>query len=119
MTKKIDGRDAVPEIGKDVDAAKFIDFIKTSFYATLDNMYEIQELSEKVLSEMARKRRDIQQEADKALAQYTDNARRGREEFKATMEQGFKHLENLFDKEPGEAVKHPGAPPQPIAKHGK
>jgi hypothetical protein len=111
MTKDKDGSDA--------DVSKFVDFIKSAFYATLDNMYEIQELSERVLAEMARKRRDYHLDADVTLSEYIDNARKGREEFKATMEQGFKQLEALFDKKAGGTENRPAETPQPHAKHRK
>jgi hypothetical protein len=35
------------------------------------------------------------------------------------MEKGFRHLENLFDQEAGDAVKRTDETPKPHAKHGK
>ncbi len=80
------------------DVINFLNFIKSSFYATLDNIYEIQELSEKVLTEMLKKGKDVHDDAEKTLSQFLDNAKKGRDDFKKVMEKGFEDIEEVFKK---------------------
>ncbi|MBF0563699.1 MAG: hypothetical protein HQK89_00495 [Nitrospirae bacterium] len=79
-----------------VDVLNFINFLKSSFYATLDNIYEIQELSEKVLLEMAKSGKHVQEEAEKVLTEFLENSKRSRDEFKNVMDSGFKQVEDVF-----------------------
>ncbi|MCG6550726.1 MAG: hypothetical protein L7F77_00250 [Candidatus Magnetominusculus sp. LBB02] len=81
-----------------LDIANFIDFIKSSFNATLENIYEIQELSEKVLAEISRNEKIIHDDAEKALRDFLNISKQSREEFKNVMEHGFRQLENIFKK---------------------
>jgi hypothetical protein len=86
------------DIDVQTDLAKFIDFIKSSFNATLDNIYEIQELSEKVLSEIAKNEKIIHDGAEKTLQDFLDTSKKSREEFKSVMENGFRKLEGILRK---------------------
>ncbi|MBF0458505.1 MAG: hypothetical protein HQK99_11500 [Nitrospirae bacterium] len=79
-----------------LDIANFIDFIKSSFNATLENIYEIQELSEKVLSEISKNEKIIHDDAEKALKEFLDISKKSREEFRNVMESSFIQLENIF-----------------------
>ncbi|MBF0318802.1 MAG: hypothetical protein HQL01_03210 [Nitrospirae bacterium] len=85
---------------KDVqtDLASFIDFIKSSFNATLDNIYEIQELSEKVLAEIAKNEKIIHEGAEQTLQNFLNTSKKSREEFKSVMENGFRQLEGILRK---------------------
>ncbi|MBF0567593.1 hypothetical protein [Candidatus Magnetominusculus dajiuhuensis] len=85
-------------LGLQVDIANFIDFIKSSFNATLENIYEIQELSEKVLSEISKNEKAIHDDAEKALKDFLNTSRKSREEFRNVMENSFKQLEDIFKK---------------------
>ncbi|MBF0554384.1 MAG: hypothetical protein HQK96_07450 [Nitrospirae bacterium] len=88
------------EKGKEfqVDIANFIDFIKSSFNATLENIYEIQELSEKVLAEISKNEKIIHDDAEKALKDFLNTSKKSREEFRNVMENSFKQLEGIFRK---------------------
>ncbi|MBF0487355.1 MAG: hypothetical protein HQK98_04275 [Nitrospirae bacterium] len=86
------------EKGLQVDIANFIDFIKSSFNATLENIYEIQELSEKVLAEISKNEKIIHDDTEKALKDFLDTSRKSREEFRNVMENSFKQLEGIFRK---------------------
>lgn len=79
-----------------LDIANFIDFIKSSFNATLENIYEIQELSEKVLSEISRNEKTVHDEAEKAVKDFLSISKKSREEFRNVMENSFIQLENIF-----------------------
>jgi hypothetical protein len=81
-----------------VDLASFIDFIKSSFNATLENIYEIQDLSEKVLAEVAKNEKIINEGAEKTLMEFLSTSKKSREEFKNVMENGFRQLEGIFEK---------------------
>ncbi|KWT79692.1 hypothetical protein [Candidatus Magnetominusculus xianensis] len=82
-----------------LDIASFLEFIKSSFKATLDNIYEIQELSEKVLAEISKNEKIIHDDAERALMEFLKTSKKSREEFKSVMENGFKQLESIFKKQ--------------------
>jgi polyhydroxyalkanoate synthesis regulator phasin len=84
--------------GKDVsvDLMHFLGFIKSSFYATLDNIYEIHELSEKVLLEMATSGKTIQNEGEKVIKEFLETSRKSRDDFRQVLEEGFKKLEETL-----------------------
>ncbi|MBF0316734.1 MAG: hypothetical protein HQL04_01040 [Nitrospirae bacterium] len=79
-----------------VDIVNFINFLKSSFYVSLDNIYEINELSEKVFLEMAGRGKDMHNEAERVLVDFIDNARKSRDEFRGAMESGFEQIERIF-----------------------
>ncbi|MBF0338580.1 MAG: hypothetical protein HQL05_12210 [Nitrospirae bacterium] len=73
-----------------------IDAIKSSFGATLDNVYEINELSERVFLDMSRRGTDMHKEAEKVLVDFLDYSKKSRDEFRSFMESGFEQIERLF-----------------------
>ncbi|MEO5355687.1 MAG: hypothetical protein H7844_00100 [Nitrospirae bacterium YQR-1] len=79
-----------------VDIMQFLGFIKSSFYATLDNIYEIHELSEKVLIEMAASGKAIQNEGEKVIREFLETSRKSRDDFRQVIEEGFKKLEETL-----------------------
>ncbi|MBF0343051.1 MAG: hypothetical protein HQL06_02360 [Nitrospirae bacterium] len=74
----------------------FINFLKSSFYVTLDNISEINELSEKVLLEMLKRGKDVHNEAEKVLVDFLENTRKSRDEFKNVIESGFEQIEKVL-----------------------
>lgn len=84
--------------GSQMDLANFIDFIKSSFNATLENIYEIQELSERVLAEIAKGEKVIHDDAQRAFKEFLETSKKSRDEFRNVMENGFKQLEHIFKK---------------------
>ncbi|MBF0472696.1 MAG: hypothetical protein HQK91_01130 [Nitrospirae bacterium] len=80
------------------DMMIFINFMKTAFNATLENITEIQDLSENFFLEMTGKGKKAQQETENAIKEFIANAKKGREEFKNIMESGFKKMEDVVNK---------------------
>jgi polyhydroxyalkanoate synthesis regulator phasin len=80
------------------DMMIFINFMKTAFNATLENITEIQDLSENFFLEMTGKGKQAQQETEEAIKEFISNAKRGREEFKNIMESGFQKMEEVVKK---------------------
>ncbi|MBF0536912.1 MAG: hypothetical protein HQL03_01520 [Nitrospirae bacterium] len=73
-----------------------INFLRSSFSVTLDNMYEINELSEKVLLDMVSRGKDMHNEAEQVLVDFFNNTRKSRDELKSVVECGFEQIERLF-----------------------
>ncbi|MBF0465947.1 MAG: hypothetical protein HQK88_13400 [Nitrospirae bacterium] len=79
-----------------VDLIQFLGFIKSSFYATLDNIYEIHELSEKVLLEMTSSGKAMQNEGEKVIREFFETSRKSRDEFKKSIDDGFKKIDETL-----------------------
>ncbi|MBF0606633.1 MAG: hypothetical protein SFH39_04370 [Candidatus Magnetobacterium sp. LHC-1] len=73
-----------------------IDVIKSFFGVTLDNIYEINEFSERVFLDMSRRGADMHKEAEKVLVDFLDYSKKSRDEFRNLMESGFEQIERPF-----------------------
>ena len=77
----------------------FLNFMKSSFDATFDNVVKIQDLNEKMLKDLLDKGKEGQDEAGKMVNDFIDNAKKGRDEYKKVMEDGFKKVEDMLKTE--------------------
>jgi polyhydroxyalkanoate synthesis regulator phasin len=76
-----------------------LQFMKSSFDATFDNMVKIQDLNEKMLKEMIEKGEAVQQDAEKKMNEFMEKAKQERDQYRKVMEDGFKKMESMFKTE--------------------
>jgi hypothetical protein len=62
---------------------------KFSFDTAYNNMVKIQDLQEKILKETISVTKEIQTDATKVMDKFIDDAKKGREDFKKVVEDGF------------------------------
>jgi hypothetical protein len=74
-------------------------FMKASFDATFDNVVKVQDLNDKMLKELIEKGQDVQAEAVSMVNEFVDNAKKGRDDYKKAMEEGFKKAGELLKTE--------------------
>ncbi len=73
-----------------------VNFLKSSFDSTLDNLVKVQDQGEKVLRDMVEKGKEVQADGEKVLNEFLVNARKARDEYKKTVEDGYKKVTDLF-----------------------
>ncbi len=76
-----------------------LQFMKSSFDATFDNMVKIQDLNEKMLKEMIEKGEVVKQDAAKKMNEFMEKAKQERDQYRKVMEEGFKKMESMFKTE--------------------
>lgn len=74
----------------------FCKFMKSSFDTTFDNVVKMQDLNEKMLKDMLEKGKDMQSESVKMVNEFLENAKKGRDEYKKVMEDGFKKMDQML-----------------------
>jgi polyhydroxyalkanoate synthesis regulator phasin len=79
------------KVGQDV-----VNFIKSSYESTIENITKMQDQGEKVLKEMMSKSKEVQADGEKVLDEFLSNAKKGRDEFKKLLDENFKRLEDIF-----------------------
>jgi hypothetical protein len=95
MEEKKTGVDFDPKsMGEEV-----LKFMKSSFEATFDNVIKIQDLNEKMLKEMAEKGKEMQSETAKAVEDFIENSKKGRDDYRKVVEDGFKRMEEMLKEE--------------------
>ncbi len=77
-------------------AGDFLNFMKSSFDATFDNVVKIQDLNEKMLKDMLDKGKEMQGDSVKMVNDFIENAKKGRDEYKKVMKDGFKKVEDIL-----------------------
>lgn len=77
---------------------EILKLMKSSFQASFDNVARIQDVNEKVLKETIQKGKSVQDDALKMVDEFIENARKGQQEYRRMMEEGFKKLEEMFTK---------------------
>ncbi len=78
-------------MGKDV-----LSFMKSSFDTTFDNMVKIQDLNSKMFKDMIGKGKEVQEDGVKMVDDFVENAKKGRDEYRRLMEDGFQKIEDMF-----------------------
>jgi hypothetical protein len=78
-------------VGEDI-----LKLMKGSFDATFDNVTKIQDLNEKMLRELLEKGEEAQADVVKMMNESIENAKKGRDEYRKTMEDGFKKMEEFL-----------------------
>jgi len=79
--------------------ADMLKFMKSSFDATFDNVVKIQDLNEKMFKDMIGKGSEMQTEGMAMVNDFIENAKKGRDDYKKVMEDGFKKVEETLTAE--------------------
>lgn len=70
--------------------------MRSSSEAMFDNLVRIQELNEKMLKDMIAKGQDMQPNMTEMMDEFIENAKKGRDEYRKVMENGFKKMEDFL-----------------------
>jgi len=73
-----------------------LQFMKSSFDATFDNLVKIQDLNENMLKEMIDKGEAVQKDSTKMVQDFMTQAKKERDKYRQAMEDGFKNVEHLL-----------------------
>ena len=92
------GKEKKADSGFDPGSAgeEILKLMKSSFEASFDNVTQLQEVNEKVLKEAIQQGKTARNEALKMVDEFVAHARKGQEEYRKLMEEGFKKLEDMF-----------------------
>jgi predicted aminopeptidase len=72
------------------------DFNKNAFDKSFAAMVVMQDQAEKMFGLWLNQNKWFPEEGKKALAQWTETYKKGREEFKSKVEEGYKQMEQYF-----------------------
>ncbi len=70
--------------------------MKLSFDTTFDNMVKIQDLNDKILKDMLKKSSEVQTDAVKMVNDFIENAKKGRDEYRKIIEDGYKSVSEIL-----------------------
>lgn len=73
--------------------------MRTGMRMTFDTMSSIQEQMEKMWKTFLEQSGDVQKEGEKTLADWLENMRKGREEFRRNLEEGLRKMEDILGQE--------------------
>ena len=73
--------------------------MKLSFDTTFDNMVKIQDLNDKILKDMLKKSSEVQTDAVKMVNDFIENAKKGRDEYRKVVDNGFNKIEEVLKME--------------------
>lgn len=74
----------------------FLKMMKYSLDTTLDNVAKIQEFNDKIVRDMISTSRQIQANAEKVVSEWSENTKKGWDEYRKVVETGFKQAEELI-----------------------
>ena len=74
-----------------------IDFNKTSFDNTFNDIKSMQEQTEKMILGMVDKQNAVPEPMKKSIIDWLETMKKGRDEFKATMDSNYKKLKDYFE----------------------
>lgn len=74
-----------------------IDFNKTSFDNTFNGIKSMQEQTEKMILGMVDKQNAVPEPMKKSIVDWLETMKKGRDEFKATMDSNYKKLKDYFE----------------------
>ena len=74
----------------------FLKMMKYSLDTTLDNVTKIQEFNDKMVKDMITTSRQIQANAEKIVSEWSENNKKGWDEYRKVVETGFKQAEELI-----------------------
>ncbi len=78
-------------VGQDI-----LKLMKGSFDATFDNVKKIQDLNENMIREMLEKGEEAQADVQKMIDEFIENAKKGRDEYKKVMQDGYEKMEEFI-----------------------
>ncbi|MDD3717191.1 MAG: hypothetical protein PHP28_00830 [Actinomycetota bacterium] len=76
-----------------------VEGMRSGMLMTFDTMNSVQEQMEKMWKTLLDQGGELQKEGEKVLADWLDNMRKGREEFRRNLEEGLRKMEDLLGQE--------------------
>jgi len=73
----------------------FLKMMKYSLDTTMDNVTKVQEFNDKIVKDMITTSRQIQANAEKIVSEWSENSKKGWDEYRKVVETGFKQAEEL------------------------
>ncbi|MGD0281476.1 MAG: hypothetical protein ABSB95_03845 [Dissulfurispiraceae bacterium] len=70
--------------------------IKFSLDTTFDNITKVQEFNDKIIKDMIKTNKQIQTDAEKIVGEWVEEGKKGWDEYKKVMEDGYKKVEELL-----------------------
>lgn len=74
----------------------FLKMMKYSIDATFDSLAKIQEFADKMVKDIITTNKQIQADAEKVAVEWSENSKKGWDEYRKIVEKGFKQAEELF-----------------------
>ena len=76
-----------------------VEGMRSGMLMTFDAMNSMQEQMEKMWKTLLDQSGELQKEGEKILAEWMENLRKGREEFRRNLEEGLRRMEELLGQE--------------------
>lgn len=73
-----------------------IKLMKVSFDTTFDSVAKVQEFNEKIVKDMIEINKKVQADAERIVNEFIENGRKGVDEYKKVVADGFKKVEELM-----------------------
>jgi hypothetical protein len=73
----------------------FLKMLKFSVDSTFDGLAKIQEFNDKVVKDMMKTSKQIQAETEKIVGEWTENGKKGLDEYRKVVEEGYKKFEGI------------------------
>ena len=70
--------------------------VKFSLDTTLDSVEKVQEFNDKIVKDMIRTNKQIQADTEKIVGEWIENGKKGWEEYRKTIEDGYKKFEGFL-----------------------
>jgi hypothetical protein len=74
----------------------FLKMMKYSLDTTFDSLAKIQEFNDKIVKDTITASKQIQADAEKIVVEWSENSKKGWDEYKKIVEEGFKQAEELI-----------------------
>jgi ElaB/YqjD/DUF883 family membrane-anchored ribosome-binding protein len=75
----------------------FLKMMKYSLDTTFDSLAKIQEFNDKILKDTITTSKQIQADAEKIVGEWSENSKKGWDEYRKVVEKGFKQAEELIE----------------------
>ena len=74
----------------------FLKMMKYSLDTSFDSLTKIQEFNDKIVNDIIITSRQIQANAEKIMSEWSENSKKGLDEYRKVVENGFKQAEELI-----------------------
>jgi hypothetical protein len=74
----------------------FLKMMRYSLDTTFDNVTKIQEFNDKLVKDMITTSKQVQANAEKIVSEWSENSKKGWDEYRKVVETGFKQAEELI-----------------------
>jgi hypothetical protein len=75
----------------------FLKMMKYSLDTTFDSLAKIQEFNDKIVKDTITTSKQIQADAEKIVVEWSENSKKGWDEYRKIVEKGFKQAEELIE----------------------